>query len=169
MQKITIDANEIEHLLQVSLLRCSHNRMSKKKGFTIVKSLHGCIGELAFAKYFNFFPDFTWETRTHLGTSSKWYDFRLNNGKTYDVKTSDKNSFSVNQQGTTYKYQPDYYIFVQTPLPDLNEQISDQEAIIHGYSTLKQVLKCHVSTSGFSPCYIIKGANIKPLTKKQYA
>ncbi len=169
MQKITIDANEIEHLLQVSLLRCSHNRMSKRPGLNIMNCLQGCIGELAFAKYFNFFPDFTWETRTHLGTSSKWYDFRLNNGKTYDIKTSPKDSFAINQQATTFKNQPDYFVFVQTPEVNLAKQICDQEAIIYGYSTMKQVRDAYLSNSGHSPFYLIKKANIKPLTRKQYA
>lgn len=169
MHKITIEANEIEHLLHVSLLRASTNRMNGKQGLTIIKSLQGCIGELAFAKFFNFYPDFTWETRKHTGTSSKWYDFKLNNGKTFDVKTSQRNSFSINRNATTYKYQPDYFIFVQTPLIDLDKPISDQEAIIHGYSTLKQVVNCRIDTNGFSPCYIVRGSNIKPLTKKQYA
>jgi hypothetical protein len=169
MHKIVIEANEIEHLIQVSLLRCSHNRMSKRPGLNIMNCLQGCIGELAFAKYFNFFPDFTWETRTHTGTSSKWYDFKLNNGKTYDIKTSPKDSFAINQQATTFKNQPDYFVFVQTPIVDLNKQITDQTAIIHGYSTIKNIRNCFLSYSGKTPFFLIKKNNIKSLTRKQYA
>jgi hypothetical protein len=169
MHKIVIEANEIEHLIQVSLLRCSHNRMSKRPGLNIMNCLQGCIGELAFAKYFNFFPDFTWETRTHTGTSSKWYDFKLNNGKTYDIKTSPTDSFAINQQATTFKNQPDYFVFVQTPIVDLNKQITDQTAIIHGYSTIKNIRNCFLSYSGKTPFFLIKKNNIKSLTRKQYA
>lgn len=169
MHKIVIEANEIEHLIQVSLLRCSHNRMSKRPGLNIMNCLQGCIGELAFAKYFNFFPDFTWESRTHTGTSSKWYDFKLNNGKTYDIKTSPKDSFAINQQATTFKNQPDYFVFVQTPIVDLSKQITDQTAIIHGYSTIKNIRNCFLSYSGKTPFFLIKKNNIKALTKKQYA
>lgn len=169
MHKITIEPNEIEHLLIISTLRASHNRSVKKPNMTIAKSLQGCIGELAFAKFFNFFPDFTWETRTHTGTSSKWYDFRLNNGKTFDVKTSDKETFAINQQATTLRNQPDYYAFVQTAHVDLGKQIKEQEAIIHGYTTLKHLQsKGFVSHSGVTPFYLVKKSNIKPLTKKQY-
>ena len=170
MHKITIDANEIEHLIIISTLRASNNRISKKPSITIQSSLQGCIGELAFAKFFNFYPDFTWETRTHTGTSSKWYDFRLNNGKTFDVKTSDKDSFSINVKATTLRNQPDYYAFVSTPIVNMGKQIQDQEAVIHGYTTLKHLQeKGYVSHSGYTPFYLVKKANIKQLTKKQYA
>ena len=170
MYKIVIDANEIEHLLIISTLRASHNRTTQKPSVTIASSLQGCIGELAFAKFFNFFPDFTWETRTHTGTSSKWYDFRLNNGKTFDVKTSDRDSFAINVKATTLKNQPDYYAFVQTPLVNLGKQVQDQEAIIHGYTTLRHLQeKGYVSHSGATPFYLVKKSNIKKLTKKQYA
>ena len=133
--------------------------------------LMGILGEFAFAQYFHFFPDLTWEPRRLNPDlpASKDYDFKLLNGKTFDIKTTDKDCMTVNKRKVMNK-SADYYVMCRTKMPDFTTDLVPHPVDIMGYLTPRSIMEVGTLMSpDRNPYYSIHHELLKPLTRKQYA
>lgn len=183
MKTVLIEPAEMELYRLISLQRRSHNRavgignrqMRKKTvdgrhGLDVC--LLGLLGEAGFGKYFNFFVDLTWEPRKNNKDlpATDWYDFRLNNGKTFDVKTTDKEVFTVSKSKLQGQNVPDYYVMVKTKMPDFSTDYPPHPVNIMGYITPRGIRDLGtLQQPTTSPYYELAPHILKPLTRKQYA
>lgn len=166
---------QIELCQFVNLQRGMTNRVVGIKNRQVRKDidigLMGIMGELAFGLYFHFFPDLTWEPRKLNPDlpASKDYDFKLLNGKTFDIKTTDKDAMTVNQRKAKNR-SADYYVMCRTKMPDFTKDLEPHPVEIMGYLTPRGVQEVgtlmNADRNGY---YSVHHELLKPLTRKQYA
>ena len=176
MNSYVIQPNELELLQLCAWQKRFHQRAIGKRHYQFKTgvdiNLFGLLGEYAFAKFFNFCPDLAWAEKgddSEFGATT-WYDFKLNNGKTFEIKTTDKTSFVINCARGRKKLQPDYYVMCRAKVPNTNQELEPHPVEICGWTTLDFVKKnCPILSPERSPYWQIHMNLLKPLTRKQYA
>jgi len=116
MIRVDLDDRDLDLCTLITQLRCVTNKKNKaqdmlgsKKGGEEFK---GMLGEYAFGKYFNIFPDLTLQRKdTH-----KNVDYITNEGVIIDIKTTSKGSTTMNVNASKVdgrSRKPDIYVCVE--------------------------------------------------------
>ena len=113
----------------------------------------GFIGEMAFAKMFDLYPNFTDKP------DDKW-DYKLKDGRTVDVKTTEfekgKKKRLLIKTYDAPRLTSDLFALVQIDLGKL-------EATLKGFATKEMILNAPVLNFGYGPSFAIEMKALKNL------
>ena len=156
---VTLTPGEVMLARTLAAFRTGMNRVTKVKQPVkfgnrddFENDLVGICGEIAFAKRMNIYLDLSFNPRS--GGS----DFRLRDGSSADVKTTERDDGQLIVPVWKEKKPSDFYVLVTGKIPTSREPAQFH---IRGYATKKEIFASKGSV-GHGPCFLLKQKDLHP-------